>query len=221
MTRTTLLHSWLARWRPALALSALALVSTCFGFALACATPSSPIDAARSVADRTVQAIERGDVAAAAAQLHYPPSYTKSQRSDDAAAVAESLTLFLTRFGRPGQIEPRRDASAFAFFEVGAGGGDLPYWQAVSPFRTLDFVYEAWFENFGPGFLVVRVLVPGAGLPREVQRLGFALPVDPLSKRRVVEVMAALFALKNAPQIPDLEQLFDWIHPTEIRQPAI
>lgn len=171
------------------------------------------------MANRTVQAFERADGNAAAALLHYPPSYSASERADDAAAVADSFSLFLDRFGRPGQIVPTREVPSF--FEVGAGGGDMPYWRSISPFRTLDFVYEAWFANFGPGFLVVRVLVPAEGPPREVQRVGFGLPVDPLSKRRVVEVTRALFVLKKAPEIPNLEQFFDLVVPTQIREPSI
>jgi len=192
---------------------------TCIAWALACASPPSPLDAARSVADDTARALERGDARAAAARFHYPPSYSDSQREADAAAVAESLALFLARFGHPGQIEPRRQASAF--FEVGAGGGDMPYWQSISPLRTLDFAYDVWFANFGPGFLVVRVLVPSEGLPREVQRLGFALPVDPQSKRRVAEVARDLFALKKRPMIPAIEQPLDRIEATQIPEPAI
>ena len=168
-----------------------------------------------------MQALARADAKTAAAQLHYPPSYSESERSEDAAGVAQSLSFLLDRFGRPGRIEPTRDPSIPSFFEVGSGGGDMPYWQSLSPFRTLDFVYDVWFEKFGPGFLVVRVFVPAEGPPREVQRVGFALPVDTLSKRRIVEATRDLFALKQRPQIPSLEQLFDRIQPTRIPEPAI
>ena len=195
----------------------LALLA-CSACALACVSPVSPVDRARGVAERTVRALERGDAQAAAAQLHYPPSYSASERAEDAAAVATSLSFLLNRFGRPARSEPRRGAASF--FEVGAGGGDMPYWQSLSPFRTLDFVYDAWFEHFGPGFLVVRVLVPVSGPAREVQRMGFALPIDPPSKRRIAEATRDLFSLKGRGDLP-IEQLLDRIEAAEIAEPAI
>jgi hypothetical protein len=109
---------------------------------LACATPT-PQDC--GVADDFATALESGDHKAIAELFHYPPTYSMAQRADDAELVAESWAWLRTQFGAPATTLPHR--SSATYYEIVVSGGDVAYWESISPFGGTICLYSTSFSD--------------------------------------------------------------------------
>ena len=116
-------------------------------------TPDLP-DSLKAEGDSLMVWLNAGTHANVTERLHYPPTWTKKQVAEDQAGLAKGLALITTDLGR------LMDYGAFSGvtvnYEVSVAGGDIPYWDSVSPFRTRDRIYQGVFERFGRGFVVIR-----------------------------------------------------------------
>jgi hypothetical protein len=168
----------------------------------------SDLTSAKVLADRAIQLIERGSAEDVAELLHYPPTYTEAERKEDSGAVADSIRFLL---GRTGQISnPKPWLKPAEFFEVGAGGGDMPYWQSLSPLRTIDYVYSVQYEKLGSGFLKVRAFKHPSIPKPAIMSIGIGFPVaDPDSKKLVIALIRGLTEHKGHQAPPNLEEILE------------
>jgi len=113
-------------------------------------------------AAETVALLRKGDAAAVAARLHYPPSYTAEQRAADEAAVALMIGIVLEQFGTLMLADPV-DAPG-PHYQVDITGGDGDYWAATLPGRSIREVgYRAEFSRYESGYVVLSYMEIDSG----------------------------------------------------------
>jgi hypothetical protein len=168
----------------------------------------SDLTSTKVLADRAIKLIEGGSAEDVSELLHYPPTYTEAERKKDSGAVADTIRFLLGRTGRISN--PRPWLRPAEFFEVGMGGGDMPYWQSLSPFRTTDYVYSVRYEKLGSGFLKVRAFAHPSIPEPALMSIGIGFPVaDPDSKKLVIALIRGLEEHKGRQAPPNLEEILD------------
>ena len=179
----------------------------------------SPADEG-ALALRIAELISRADLSGAAAALHYPPSWSDEQREQDAAAVERSLQFYTEQFGTVSGVTPQLEP--ILFYEVGAGGGDMPYWQNISPSVVNDYLFSVKFSKLGEGLLKIRaVRHPTVPMPT-IQSIGFGLPAAREgAKAKIIEVTKGLLRLKGMQLPPNIDQILnDQLRPVERQEAA-
>jgi hypothetical protein len=173
-----------------------------------CAAESAAPHEAETLGNRVVELLSKQDSRSVARLMHYPAAYTRKQREEDMAGVESLISFFLRRFGTPTAV--KREQGTVAFFEIGGGGGDLPYWQSLSPFETFDLIYSAQFSKLGAGILKVRIFRhPSVGQP-EIQSVGFGLPTTRAdAKSEMVSAAKEMMRLKGMPLPPNIDEILE------------
>lgn len=155
---------------------------------------------------RIVDALSKGDAQTVARSLHYPPNYTAKEKDEDIAGVSKSLSFLLERFGLP--KNPTATHERRVFFHVSSSGGNIPYWESVSPYKNQMVVYDVDFANFGRGVLVVELIALDGGVPQTVRGVEFGLLVDhPDAKKRIVSVTEGLITHMGVELPPNFREL--------------
>ena len=158
-------------------------------------TPEIP-DSLKAEADSIIVWLNAGKCATVAAKMHYPPMWSKKQRAEDEKGLAEGLRLITGNLGR--LVDYGAFTGVTVNYEVSAAGGDIPYWEKVSPFRTRDRLYQGVFERFGKGFVVVRFAELNSTW--DVQAVVFWLdPAEDGARDRAIDITCEL-ARENARQ---------------------
>ena len=140
----------------------------------------------KSISESIVTLLVQGDVKSVASKLHYPISYTSSERTQGESDVKESLAFLLQRFGSVSRVELH--TKAIQFYEIGISGDNLKYWESLSPIQTKDFVYKVKFSKLGDGVLKVSVFTTASGT--EVRGIFFGLePSKPNARGIIIEIM--------------------------------
>lgn len=165
-------------------------------------------DKSEDIALRIAHLIADHDTNAAAALLHYPSTYSTQERDHDSEEVAKSLSFLLEEFGDISELS--RHLKSAVFFEIGVGGGDIPYWESLSPLNITDYLYSANFAKLGPGFLRIRIFrhptLPGPA----VRSIDFALPaMRGDTKAKLISIMKRFFEFKGQQLPPDIDEILE------------
>ena len=174
---------------------------------LSAAEPVAPHQAAM-LTNRVIELLSKDDPRSVARLMHYPAAYTEKQREEDVAGVETCMSFLLRRFGTPSAA--KRAIRPMAFFEIGGGGGDLPYWQSLSPFETYDIIYSAHFSRLGAGVIKVRVFRHPSGSKPEVQWVGFGLLAARAdAKSEMMSMAKEMMRLKGIPLPPNIDEILE------------
>jgi hypothetical protein len=174
---------------------------------LSAAEPVAPHEA-ETLANRVVELLSKGDPRSVARLMHYPAAYTEKQREKDMTEVETLMSLLLRRFGTPSAA--KHEIRPVAFFEMGGGGGDLPYWQSLSPFQTYDVFYSAQFSRLGTGVIKVRVFRHPSVSKPEVQWVGFGLPVTRAdAKSQIISMTKEMMRLQGMTLPPNIDEILE------------
>jgi hypothetical protein len=139
---------------------------------------------------RVVEALSKGDAQTAAQSFHYPPNYSAGEKAEDIAGVSKSLVFLLEQFGLP--RNPTETHEPRSFFQVGSSGGNVPYWESISPYESRNVVYDVDFANFGRGVIVVEQISLGGGA-QVIKGVEFGLLTDqPNSKKRIMNTFEGM-----------------------------
>jgi hypothetical protein len=180
------------------------LLATTIAFVVLSATARA--DPGQSAASQIVDNLARSDVRAVASSLHYPPTYTAEEREADIASVSKSLRFLLDRFGAPKNL--RTTAERHVFFHVGTSGGDVPYWESISPYPNRVVVFQTDFANLGPGFVMVELISLDGGAPRVIKGVEFGLPAEtPGSKQQILHQFEAMLTHMGVALPPDFQAI--------------
>ncbi len=164
---------------------------------LSAPAPPKNADTSSGFVDRALALLTRGDAKALASIHHYPDSYTADERAKDVSDVAKSLDFLFERFGKPHDLRPAREN--VTFYEMGGGGGTVPYWASLSPFAEQSLTYAAQFPNLGPGYVVLAVVRVKGG-PPEIRAISFGLPSSsPTARSTIVSLTADLMKRMGIP----------------------
>ena len=171
------------------------------------AEPVTPPEA-ETLANRVIELLANQDAEAVARLMHYPPGYTAKEREDDIAGVRTSINFLLLRFGEVSQV--KRENGPIVFFEIGCAGGDLPYWQSLSPLKTLNLIYLARFSNLGVGVIKICIFRHENVSKAEIQSVWFGLPASRAdAKSEIASAMKDMMRLKGKPLPPNIDEILD------------
>jgi hypothetical protein len=144
------------------------------------------------IARRVAEGFVAGNFQSALGDLHCPPSYSSSRCAEDRSDVERSLLYLSTELGRPSQFDGPSDVPYLAY-NVSVTGGELPYWQAISPFDTQESLYRVEFPKYGTALVRVTLVRLGDTKVPEIYEAGVALPAsNPQAKDRAVDLMIGL-----------------------------
>lgn len=163
-------------------------------------------DLAQCAARQIVDSLARSDVRAVASSLHYPPTYTAEERDDDVASVSKLLRFLLDQFGEPGNL--RTTAERHVFFRLGTSGGDVPYWESISPYPNRMVVFQVDFAKLGPGFVMVEMISLDGGAPHVVKGVELGLPAEKSgSKEQILQQFEAMLTHMGVALPPDFQSI--------------
>lgn len=166
------------------------------------------VDAAAKLADRVVAAIAGEDPRSAAALLHYPASYDAKTRAEDVKKVRETIGVLIGYFGRVSGAA--HEEQQVTYFEIGGGGGDVPYWKAKSPYTARNIVYRVKFAKAGAGVVRVRTFEDPIAAAPEVESIAFGLRASrPNAKRDIIEATKAVMRQKGMKLPENADALLD------------
>lgn len=175
--------------------------------ALFTSTPVASSDS-ENLANRVIELLAKQEHQAVAHLMHYPPTYTENHRKEDAEGIGSDISFLLGRFGSPTEV--KRENGLMAFFTITVGGGDVPYWQSISPFETYDFIYSVHFSNLGVGEILVRIFRNPKDNKPEIQSLGFGLPVTrPDAKSEVASAIKGMMQRNGIALPPNIDQILE------------
>jgi len=127
-----------------------------------------------ALAQQAVQLMVASRFDEASQLFHYPPSYGREERAEDARDVSTNLGILIGVLGVP--QAPERVTSWPPFMEVGIAGGDMPYWAGKPNLgRELTIVFRSQFEKAGGGFVFTHLTRYEGRW--ELQSVSLALPI--------------------------------------------
>jgi hypothetical protein len=160
------------------------------GILIGAAPSRKSVDTSTGFVESSLALLARADSKALAASHHYPDSYTADERAKDVSDVEKSLNFLFESFGKPQNLRPTHER--VTFYEMGAGGGTVPYWASLSPLAEQTLTYTAQFPNLGPGYVVLSVVRVQGGSP-ELRAISFGLPLSsPTAKSTILNLTADL-----------------------------
>jgi hypothetical protein len=90
------------------------------------------------------------------------------------------------------------------------------YWRSLGGLSSRDLVYSTTFENFGPGYIIVRFVRSSTMAEPVIHRVSFCLPVSATSAGLVVQTLKKLLQSKNIELPPNVDELLrDSLKPVE------
>lgn len=149
-----------------------------------------------ALADTSVKLLQNGDFHGAAMMYHYPAEYSPSALDADMSGVTGSLQIFAEDFGRILQVQPLTEPVLYV--NIFATGGTHDYWDKHPTAYKIE--YQAEFENYGQGYLVVHA-VDIIGL-LEIKTIAFGLPVTGESVARIKKAGDRMLLLNRPEQKP-------------------
>ncbi|UCG52934.1 MAG: hypothetical protein JSW58_05080 [Candidatus Latescibacterota bacterium] len=179
------------------------LVVFCASSVFAQTAPSEAPDSLWVIGDQVMAALGRGDVGSVAEMLHYPSSYSKEEKATDAAGVKDALEFLLTKLGALQGFE--RFIGDAVWYEVTLSGGDIGYWESLSPLNTVDLAYRGNFGKFGGGMVSVSFFETSSGM--DIRAV--IVRVDPSvqgARETVIDMFVELIqrqAKKTGEPVPD------------------
>ena len=181
-----------------------ALLVTMLATTAAWGTPKTDRSIERKpLANRIASQLAKQDSAAVANSLHYPPSYTASEREQDVADVKKSFEFLFSLFGTVSNVKPHH--LPVDSYELTFSGGLLPYWESLSPIDSVDFVYTAHFDKAGPGIIKIILFQHPSFAAPQVWRAGFGLIADRTdAKQFIIQTFQQHSVLMGDPLPPEL-----------------
>lgn len=193
-----------AAWKLPLIAGAVLILGVLSSAPASVKNPVSEEDLAR----RTMAHLARGEFDAVARLVHVPESYSQERRVEDVEAVAKSLRFLLSRLGAISSVEPLVEQEEFYF--VATGGGDVPYWESISPYGRAEFPFAVEFANHGRGMVKPVVFMDGERPGRELVAVELGLPVSSReSKETMVDLSVDMFEFMAVPTPPNIRELVE------------
>jgi hypothetical protein len=117
------------------------------------------------------------DFSAVLERIHCPPTYSDQECVDDRSGVVKGLEFLVETLGAPSKYSGPSKIPYVAY-NIGAFGGDLAYWESISPFNTHEVVYEAEFPHYGSALIRVTLFRPADSDRTEIYEAGVSLPAQ-------------------------------------------
>jgi hypothetical protein len=160
----------------------------------------------RALANEALSLLTAAKFDAVADLHHFPPSYTAVEKKADKYSVAQSLAFVFGRAGSISDVRPLIKSGEYYF--IAMGGGDVSYWQSISPSARHEYPYLVTFSNFGPAMVKVVVLAAGPRSGRELVSLQLGLSTSGANaKETLVRLSLDLLREMKIQTPPNIEDL--------------
>ena len=161
-----------------------------------------------ALAARVIALLGDGKFSDVARLHHFPPQYSAKERKQDLEAVERSLRFIFDRSGSPTEVRKLEVTTQFYF--LASGGGDVPYWESISPYGRADYPFEVKFKNFGTGMIKPVVFLGGPNPGTELVGIEIGLPVqEPGAKTTIVDLSVDMFKVMGVPTPPNIRDLVE------------
>lgn len=137
--------------------------------------------------------------------ISYPESFTAEELEEDQQGLASAHEMFFQYFGEFGQIKAVDEGASF--YEVGVYGGTIHWWASEKSTKTKRYLYAVNFANHGDGY--IKVFTSNKNNMETVVSFFYALPLNSVSKKKIISVTHSLLDLfgipKNHPYRQEME----------------